>query len=137
MDKFPKEIESFFPFVDKPKGIALSFHKKDCHQCKELREDLEDFKGQQLPPKTIRYIHQELSCLSAEGWCWVLPSNQINCLISFLKWCRDQEAWGGYIPESIEKAIKFLNNFLMKQESNQGKTTVLTFSNKVMHQINR
>ncbi|WP_097459230.1 DUF6714 family protein [Mangrovitalea sediminis] len=69
-----KEIEATFPFVEKPQGLALSFHKDACFQCEYLRKDLQSFKGKELPPEGIREIHQEMSCLSAKGWRWVLPS---------------------------------------------------------------
>ena len=69
-----KEVEKVFPFVEKPKGLALSFHKDDCDQCGYLREDVDKYEGRELPPEGIREIHQEMSCLSAKGWRWVLPS---------------------------------------------------------------
>lgn len=68
------EIEKVFPFINKPKGITISFHKDSCCQCRYLREDLEKFNGRELSPEAIRQIHQEMSCLSAAGWRWVLPS---------------------------------------------------------------
>lgn len=69
-----EEIESVFPFVKKPKGLELSFHKDDCHQCAYLRDDLEEYQDKELPPEAIRHIHQEMSCLSEQGWYWALPS---------------------------------------------------------------
>ena len=74
------EIETVFPYVEKPKGLALSFHKDDCSQCGYLREDLDKYKGKELPPEGIREIHQEMSCLSAQGWRWALPSYLLYCL---------------------------------------------------------
>ena len=79
-----KEIEAAFPFVEKPKGLDLSFHNESCFQCSELRSDLEMYCEKNIPNKVIRIIHQELSCLSADGWRWVLPS--------YLRYCVTREA---------------------------------------------
>ncbi|ABV35330.1 hypothetical protein Ssed_0719 [Shewanella sediminis HAW-EB3] len=78
------EIEAVFPFIEKPKGLALSFHKDDCFQCGYLRDELEQYQGEEIPPEAIREIHQEMSCLSAHGWCWALPS--------YLRFCITEEA---------------------------------------------
>ncbi len=79
-----KEIEAAFPFIEKPKGLAISFHKDDCHQCGYLRDDLEQYRGGELPQEAIREIHQEMSSLSALGWRWALPS--------YLRYCLTEEA---------------------------------------------
>ncbi|MCP4488288.1 MAG: hypothetical protein GY820_13345 [Gammaproteobacteria bacterium] len=79
-----KQIEDSFPFVPKPKGEGLSFHKDDCFHCGYLRGDLEDYNDPELPPEGIRLIHQEMSCLSAKGWRWALPS--------YLRYCLTDEA---------------------------------------------
>jgi hypothetical protein len=86
IEHLKKEIESAFSFVDKPKGLALSFHKDDCHQCGYLREDLAAYKGKELPEEAIREIHQEMSCLSAQGWRWALPSYLRYCLTEQAKY---------------------------------------------------
>ncbi len=75
------EIEAEFTFVEKPKGMALSFHKDDCYHCRDLRNDLEEYVDKELPPEAIRHIHQEMSCLSSQGWRWALPSYLRYCLI--------------------------------------------------------
>lgn len=90
-----KEIEPAFTFVEKPNGLSLSFHKDDCHQCGYLRDDLAQYKGKELPPEGIREIHQEMSCLSAQGWRWALPS--------YLRYCLTEEA--GYDQLEIEFLI--------------------------------
>jgi hypothetical protein len=74
------EVEKVFSFIEKPKGLELSFHKDDCPQCGYLRNDLDQYKDTQLSPAGIREIHQEMSCLSARGWRWVLPSYLLFCL---------------------------------------------------------
>ncbi len=75
-----REVEEIFPFVDKPLGLELSFHKDDCYSCTALREELEPYNGKEIPPNALRLIHQEMSCLSAKGWSWVLPSYLRYCL---------------------------------------------------------
>ncbi len=78
------EIEHVFPFIEKPQGISISFHEDDCSQCGYLREDLSVYLDPELPMEGIRDIHQEMSCLSAEGWRWALPS--------YLRFCFTKEA---------------------------------------------
>ena len=78
------EIESVFSYVKKPRGLDLSFHKDECHQCGYLREDLDQYQEMELPPEGIREIHQEMSCLSPQGWRWALPS--------YLRYCVTEEA---------------------------------------------
>lgn len=79
-----REIEDQFTFVDKPEGLAISFHEDDCHQCEFLREELEKYCEQELPEEGIRDVHVEMSCLSAQGWRWALPS--------YLRYCLTDEA---------------------------------------------
>jgi hypothetical protein len=74
------EVERVFPFVDKPDGLDLRFHKDDCAHCQFLAEDLEAFPGKELPPPALRNICNEMSCLSALGWRWALPSYLRHCL---------------------------------------------------------
>ena len=74
------EVERVFPHVEKPKGLALSFHKDECAQCQYLRQDLEPYGEPELPPQALRAIYNEMSSLSAEGWRWALPSYLKHCL---------------------------------------------------------
>ena len=74
------EVERTFTFVAKPKGALVSFHQDDCFQCKFLRKDLLAYKGRELPHEAIRCMHQDMSCLSASGWSWALPSYLRYCL---------------------------------------------------------
>lgn len=83
-EQLKTEIEAVFSFVEKPKDEALSFHKDGCFQCEYLRKDLAPYQGQALPSEAIREIHQDMSCLSAQGWRWVLPS--------YLRFCFSEEA---------------------------------------------
>jgi hypothetical protein len=83
-DELEQELESAFPFVDKPKGIDLSFHKDDCLHCQYLRNDLDSYADQHLSKDGIRELYNDMSCLSASGWYWVFPS--------YLRLCLNQEA---------------------------------------------
>ncbi len=74
------EVERVFPFIAKPQGLDLSSHKGECPLCEYLRQDLEAFTGQELPREALRDIYNEMSCLSAEGWRWALPSYLRHCL---------------------------------------------------------
>ena len=78
------EIESEFPLVEMPPDIELSFHKIDCAQCEYLRNDLSEYRNKEITGKEIRSIHQEMSCLSAKAWRWILPH--------YLKFCLTPEA---------------------------------------------
>jgi hypothetical protein len=75
-----KEIEEAFPFINKPQGFSLSFHKDGCLNCDIVRRDLEEYPGQELPRKALRYLHTEMGCLSAKGWSWVFPSLLRYCV---------------------------------------------------------
>lgn len=74
------EVKKVFSPIKKPSGFAISFHKVGCAQCEYLRKDLEIYTDGLLPPEAIRYMHGEMSCLSAKGWRWVLPSYLHHCL---------------------------------------------------------
>ena len=56
-----------------PSKRELRFHADDCPQCTYLSEYLDERRGQQVDGSMIRYMHQEMGCLSAEGWAWALP----------------------------------------------------------------
>jgi hypothetical protein len=75
-----REIERVFPPVPKPIGSALSFHEVDCAHCDYLRRDLEAYTSKFLPAKAFRTLYGEMSCLSADGWRWVLPSYLPFCI---------------------------------------------------------
>jgi hypothetical protein len=74
------EVEHVFPFVEKPQELDLSFHKDECYHCEFLRRDLVNFTGQELPRDALRVVFNEMSCLSAAGSRWVLPSYLRHCL---------------------------------------------------------
>ena len=86
-DELLNEIEEVFPLVEKPKGIDLSFHKDDCFQCEALRKDLEKYEGNSLPEEGLRWIYDDMSCLSSKAWLWVMPF--------YLKYCLANESTYG------------------------------------------
>ena len=79
-DALLREVKEVFPPVPKPPDIQISFHKVGCPDCQYLREDLREFSGPELPFEVLRDVHQEMTCLSAKGWRWVLPSYLTHCL---------------------------------------------------------
>jgi hypothetical protein len=74
------EVKRVFIPIKKPSGFAISFHKVGCAQCEYLRKDLEVYRDRLLPSEAIQYMHGEMSCLSAKGRRWVLPSYLDHCL---------------------------------------------------------
>jgi hypothetical protein len=75
-----EEINAVLPPVPKPEGTAISFHESGCSHCEYLRNDLAQYTDSELSNEDIRSLHQEMSCLSARGWRWVLPSYLRRCL---------------------------------------------------------
>jgi hypothetical protein len=67
------EIRVAFPVVGMPTRRELRFHPDDCAQCEYLSGYLDERRGQRVDGAIIRYMHQEMSCLSAKGWAWALP----------------------------------------------------------------
>ncbi len=78
------EILTVFPFREMPAGLELRFHRTGCPQCEYLSNDLEEFRGKTIGEVAIRQLHQEMSCLSAQGWAWILPH--------YLRFCLSKEA---------------------------------------------
>ena len=89
------EVAARFPLVPKPVGVALSFHTEGCLHCDFLRRDLEPFGLPVLPEQAIYEVIREMSCLSAQGWRWMLPSYLVVCL----------EDPGGRLDNAIEFLI--------------------------------
>jgi hypothetical protein len=145
------EIRRVFPPVPMPNLHDLRFHPAGCVQCQWLSEYLDENRGKPIDGPIIRYMHQELGCLSAKGWVWALPhylpfcltaeaaynqmetefliynlgpaeeyeaetrlrlstlnSDQVGCLIRFLKWCEAHPHWSEYCPENISSALQFV-----------------------------
>lgn len=101
-----QEIENCFPYVEKPCGSELPFHKVGCNQCDFLVADLEPYKEKKISEKGIREAYTEMSCLSAKGWCWVLPSYLRHCVLS--------------IDESRDFAEFLIYNLSPREEHKQG-----------------
>jgi len=54
-----REVENAFPFVPKPTGDGLSFHKDDCLQCKFLRNDLAKYDKPEIAVLSSAVNHQD------------------------------------------------------------------------------
>lgn len=78
-DDLLQEIDAAFPYTRKPQGLELSFHKDDCPHCYYLRKEMEKY-GDKIPKEGLRWLHNELSCLSSKGMRWVLPSLLRYCV---------------------------------------------------------
>ncbi len=74
------EIENAFPLVSMPENSDLSFHSKGCHDCDEIREDLEYYRDKEISGEVIRLVQRYLSTLSAKATCWILPHYLRFCL---------------------------------------------------------
>src|SRR4051812_1322877 len=74
------EIRAAFPLVAMPAQRDLRFHSDGCVQCRYLSEYLDERRGHIVDGPVIRYMHQEMSCLSAKGWAWALPHYLPFCL---------------------------------------------------------
>ncbi|MFZ6679625.1 hypothetical protein [Undibacterium sp. Tian12W] len=74
------EIASSFQVVPMPSKGALSVHQGDCPQCAYLRNYLEEQRDRKITRDVIRYLHNELSCLSTAGLKWILPHYLEFCL---------------------------------------------------------
>ena len=75
-----EEIDRVFPLVAKPSGDLIMFHQSGCYECEGVRNDLEQYSEPSLPDNAIRYLHNDMTCLSADGWRWVLPSYLKRCV---------------------------------------------------------
>lgn len=63
-----------------PAERDLRFHADGCDQCAYLSEYLHENRTKSVDGPIIRYMHQEMSCLSAKGWAWALPHYLPFCL---------------------------------------------------------
>jgi hypothetical protein len=74
------EVRAVFPLVEMPAQRDLRVHSDGCAQCGYLSEYLDERRGHIVDGPVIRYMHQEMSCLSARGWAWALPHYLPYCL---------------------------------------------------------
>lgn len=79
-DALLAEIRAVFPKIGMPSQRELRFHPDGCYQCTYLSEYLDERREQTVDGAMIRYMHQEMSCLSAKGWAWALPHYLPFCL---------------------------------------------------------
>lgn len=79
-DELLAEIRRAFPVLPMPTMRALQFHSDGCAQCEYLSEYLHERREQVVDGNVIRYMHQEMSCLSSKGWAWALPHYLPYCL---------------------------------------------------------
>jgi hypothetical protein len=77
------EIESRFPFVDRPLDSQLCLHP-DAPTCSELLRSLGELQHRELRVGEIRVVHQLLNQLSPRALLWILPS--------YLRYCVTAEA---------------------------------------------
>lgn len=63
-----------------PEQRNLRFHPDGCAQCQYLSEYLDEHRGHIVDGAMVRYLHQEMPCLSAVGWAWALPHYLRYCL---------------------------------------------------------
>jgi hypothetical protein len=81
-DSICKEIETAFPFVEMPVGAELPFNTPFTPEDRYLIEELEQFRDREISGKAIRFVHQEMSLLSAKAWQWLMPHYLRFCLTS-------------------------------------------------------
>jgi hypothetical protein len=80
LTSFLDEITISFPQEEMPSKEKLCIHRDNCRTCADLRDDLDETRGKEITGDVFRIIHQELSCLSAKGWRWILPYYLRYCL---------------------------------------------------------
>lgn len=79
-DELLAEIQATFPKIEMPSRRELRFHSDGCSQCAYLSEYLDERRNQHVDGAMIRYMHQEMCCLSSKGWAWALPHYLPFCL---------------------------------------------------------
>lgn len=73
-DEIIAEIHQFFPFVEKPDDDHLMYFSDDDWPCKFIKNHMQIYTTPSLRREGIRYLHDELANLSAQGMRWFLPS---------------------------------------------------------------
>lgn len=72
-----EEIARTFPIVEMPKAEKILVPGRGDEY---IAEELERFRNKELDGVAIRLVHQEMSSLTAEAWCWILPHYLRFCL---------------------------------------------------------
>ena len=78
------EIQSAFPVVAMPSKADLPFDLERGGLDEYLANELDELRGKRVDGAVIRHVQQEMSCLSAKGWAWILPH--------YLRYCLTEEA---------------------------------------------
>jgi hypothetical protein len=79
-DELLAEIRLAFPLVEMPSQVDLRFHPDGCLQCDFLSQYLDEHRDGIINGAVIRYMHIEMTGLSAKGWSWALPHYLPYCL---------------------------------------------------------
>jgi hypothetical protein len=79
-DELQAEIRLAFPLVEMPSKRDLRFHSDGCLQCDFISQYLDEHRNGTIDGAVIRYMHIEMTCLSARGWSWALPHYLPYCL---------------------------------------------------------
>jgi uncharacterized protein DUF6714 len=79
-DELLIEIRRVYPIREMPSKRDLRFHPDGCLQCEFISQYLDEHRGGTIDSAVIRYTNNEMTCLSAKGWSWVLPHYLPYCL---------------------------------------------------------
>jgi hypothetical protein len=79
-DELLAEIRRVYPVLEMPSKRDLRFHPDGCFQCEFISQYLDEHRGGPIDGAVIRYTHNEMTCLSAKGWSWLLPHYLPYCL---------------------------------------------------------
>lgn len=75
-------VEDVFPYLAQRPANALKEFTNDDLVMRFLSEGLQSYMDAKIPVDGVRYIHTELSNLSASGIAWVLPSLLRQAILS-------------------------------------------------------
>jgi hypothetical protein len=67
-------VEECFPFVERPDDQDLIIVDDENYVSRYILEHMSQYTEPRLPIDGVRYLHDELISLSAEGMRWLLPS---------------------------------------------------------------
>ena len=75
-------VEDVFPYLTQRPANVLKEFTNDDLVMRFLSEGLQSYMNAKMPMDGVRYIHTELSNLSASGIAWVLPSLLRQAILS-------------------------------------------------------
>lgn len=122
VENIKEEILNTFEFIAKPKQGAFVAHRDNCSECQYLREAMDSYNEMELPPQALRYLHTELSCLSAVGFQWVFPSYLRYCVSDVAILYREDHLETEFLIYHLSPELKFQSDLIRKLsilESNQ------------------